>query len=91
VATLFVSHKVEDFDALDLVHDAVGAMQRAAGVTNQAGFCSETDPSLVFILHRFPTLEQAHAFVDAYPDLMAAMEKGGVEASSVMTQLYEYA
>lgn len=50
---------------------------------------SETDPSVVLNLHRFPTLVQAHAFVDSKPDLMAAMEKGGVETPSVMTQFYD--
>lgn len=89
MATLFVSHTVEDFDAWKRVCDTVGDMQRAAGVTDQAVFRSETDQSPVLILHRFPTLVQAHPFVDSDPDLMAATEKDGVEPSSVMTQFYE--
>jgi len=89
MATLFVSHRVEDFDAWKRVYDTVGDMQRAAGVTEQAVFRSEGDPNLVLILHRFATLEQAHAFVDSNPDLMGAMEKGGVVASTLTTEFYQ--
>jgi hypothetical protein len=87
VATLFVSRKVEDLGALELVYDAVGP----SGAPGPAVIRSGTDPSLWINLHRFLTLVPAHAVVDSNPDLMAAMEKGGVEASGVMTRFYEEA
>lgn len=58
-------------------------------MTEQAVFRSEGDPNLVLILHRFATLEQAHAFVDSNPDLMGAMAKCGVVASTLTTEFYQ--
>ena len=74
-----VSHPVKDFAAWRVVYDSVEAIRQKAGVTDAEVFQDPKDPNMVVIIHRFPTVEAAQAFLGD-PALKEAMMKGGVTA-----------
>ena len=74
-----VSHPVKDFAAWKVVYDEAGPIRDQAGVTGAEVFTDAADPLMVVVIHRFPSVEAANAFL-GNPDLAAAMERGGVTA-----------
>jgi quinol monooxygenase YgiN len=74
-----ISHPVKDFAAWKVVYDAAGPVRDQAGVTGAEVFTDAADPLMVVVLHHFPSVEAANAFL-GNPDLAAAMEQGGVTA-----------
>jgi hypothetical protein len=51
----------------------------AAGVTGAEVFIDATDPLMVVVLHRFPSMEAAQGFFSD-PALIAGMQRAGVTA-----------
>lgn len=88
MASLFVLHRVRDYDAWRRVYDSVADMQKAGGVVEEAVYRTEGDPNIVLVFHRFSSLEQAHAFVQS-PELREVMAKAGVEEGSLRLEFYE--
>jgi quinol monooxygenase YgiN len=78
VATIFILHRVADYDAWRQVYDDVAPMQQAGGVIEEHVYRAKGDPNNVLVMHRFTSIEQADAFA-AKPELRAAMQRGGVE------------
>ncbi len=75
-----VSHPVKDYAAWRVVYDSAEPIRQKAGVTGAEVFHDPKDSKMMVIIHRFPTLEAAQAFLGD-PGLKAAMEKGGVTAA----------
>ena len=76
-ATLLVRHRVEDYPAWRSVYDAVENLRQEHGCTDDEVLVDPGDSSEVYVLHRFPSLEQAQAFAGS-ADLREAMHRAGV-------------
>ncbi len=74
-----ITHPVKDFAAWRVVYDSVEPMRQKAGVTGAEVFRDPKTPNLLVIIHRFASLEAAHAFLDD-PALKDVMTKAGVTA-----------
>lgn len=74
-----VSPPVADFAAWRVVHEEAQPARDAAGVTGAEVFVDAANPSMVVVIHRFPSVDAAQGFF-ANLDLKAAMERGGVTA-----------
>jgi len=74
-----VSHPVKDFAAWKVMYDGAEQVRQKAGVTGAEVFQDLADPNKIVVIHRFPSLESAKAFL-ADPGLKEAMMKGGVLA-----------
>ena len=75
-----ITHPVKDYAAWRVVFDQVAPLRQKAGVTGAEVFRDPTTPNLLVIIHRFPSLDAAHGFLDD-PALRDAMAKGGVTAA----------
>ena len=75
-----ITHPVKDFVAWRVVYDEVEPLRQKAGVTGAEVFRDPKTPNLLVIIHRFPSLEAAHAYLDA-PALKDAMARAGVTAA----------
>ena len=76
-ATLIVRHRVEDYGAWRAQYDSVEGLRQEHGCTNAEVMVDPADKREVFVLHRFPTLEQAQAFASS-GELREAMGRAGV-------------
>jgi len=76
-ATLLVRHEVADYDAWRSVYDGVQGLRDEHGCTGAEVMVDPADGKDVYVLHRFPTLEQAQAYAGS-PELREAMGKAGV-------------
>ena len=64
-ATLLVRHEVEDYAAWRSVYDSVEGLRDQHGCTGAEVMVDPTNKQDVYVLHRFPTLEQAQAYASA--------------------------
>jgi len=76
-ATLLVRHKVEDYTAWRSVYDSVDGLRKEHGCTDAEVMVDPADGSDVYVLHRFPTLDQAQAYAGSN-ELREAMGRAGV-------------
>jgi quinol monooxygenase YgiN len=76
-ATLFVHHQVRDYAAWRAEYDAVEGLRQQHGCTAAEVLVDPSDKQDVFVVHRFPTVEQAQAFA-ASAELKDAMGRAGV-------------
>jgi len=76
-ATLIVRHHVDDYGAWRSVYDSVDGLRQQHGCTSDEVMVAPGDKKDVFVLHRFPTLEQAQAFA-ASDELREAMGRAGL-------------
>ena len=83
-----IHHRVADFDAWKQVYDGVHDMQSEGGVRFHQVLRSQEDPSMVVVTHAFDSREAADAFF-ANPQLGPAMERAGVDASSLQVEHLE--
>ena len=79
-ATLIAKHEVADYDAWRSVYDTVDGLRAEHGCTDAEVMVDPADANSVFILHRFPTLEQAQAFAGS-DALREAMGRAGVQGA----------
>ena len=61
-ATLIVRHQVEDYAAWRAVYETVEGLRGQHGCTGAEVMVDPGNKQDVFILHRFPTVEQAEAY-----------------------------
>lgn len=80
MATLFVRHDVEDFDAWMKAYDAFDAERRSMGVTGHGVYRADHDPNSVTVYHHFDTMEAAKSFMTS-PRLEQVMREAGVKGS----------
>jgi quinol monooxygenase YgiN len=83
-----IRHRVADYDAWKAVHDSVRDFQREGGVRYQRVLRAVDDPNSVVVVHEFESREAAQAFF-SNPDLRAAMERGGVDESTLQLELLD--
>ena len=76
-ATLIVRHHVNDYGAWRSVYDSVDGLRQQHGCTSDEVMVDPGDKEEVFVLHRFPTLEQAQAFAGS-DELRDAMGRAGL-------------
>ncbi len=79
-ATLFVRHQVTDYAKWRDVYDTLDDLRARHGCTAQEVALNPTDSKDVFVLHRFPTVEQAQEFAGS-DDLREAMGRAGVASA----------
>ena len=76
-ATLIVRHRVEDYGAWRAQYEKTEGLRQQHGCTGAEVMVDPADKLEVFVLHRFPTLEQARAFASS-DELREAMGRAGV-------------
>ena len=86
----FVLHRVRDYGKWREVYDGAAGLQSAGGVVEEAVFRAEEEPDNVLVMHRFETLDEAHAYFDN-PELLAAVREAGVDEATIRLELYEEA
>lgn len=79
-ATLLVRHEVEDYAAWRSAYDNVEGLRQEHGCTDAEVLVDPADKQDVFVVHRFPTLEQAQDFAHN-PELRDAMGRAGVKGA----------
>ncbi|MFQ5855115.1 MAG: putative quinol monooxygenase [Anaerolineae bacterium] len=77
MATMFVRHKVSDYDNWKRAYDEFASVRREKGVTGASVYRDATDASTIIVTHRFKDLSAARAFANS-EELKAAMTKAGV-------------
>jgi len=77
-ATLLVRHQVEDYAAWRSVYDSLDGLRKEHGCTGEEVMVDPADKQDVFIIHRFPTLEQAQSFAGSN-ELREGMSQAGVK------------
>jgi len=58
-----MNHPANDFRAWKFEYDRAEAMRKKAAVTGAEVFQDPFDPNMVAVIHRFPSLEAARAFL----------------------------
>ena len=79
-ATLAVRHNVRDYAAWRKVYDELQPLRTQYGCTAQRVMQLPDDDSALYIIHDFPTAQQAGGFAHD-PALRAGMEQAGVEGA----------
>ncbi len=79
-ATLLVRHEVEDYAAWRSIYESVDGLRKEHGCTDAEVLVDPADKQDVYVLHRFPTVEQAQAFAGS-PELREAMGRAGVKGA----------
>jgi hypothetical protein len=74
-----VSHPVADYAAWRRVYDEGQSARDAMGVTGAEVFVDAANPSMVVVIHRFPSVKAAGDFLQ-HPVLKDAMARAGVTA-----------
>lgn len=80
-ATLLVRHQVEDFGAWRSVYDSLDGLRKEHGCTAEEVMVDPADKQDVFVIHRFPTLEQARSFAGSN-ELREGMGQAGVKGAA---------
>ena len=75
--TMFIRHRVADFNSWHRVYEDVESMQKAGGVIAEAVYQATNDPNEVTVTHDFAGEAEARSFAES-EDLTAAMERAGV-------------
>jgi quinol monooxygenase YgiN len=79
-ATLLVRHQVEDYAAWRSAYESVEGLRKEHGCTDAEVLVDPADKQDVYVLHRFPTLEQAQGFAGS-DGLRGAMGRAGVKGA----------
>ena len=77
-ATLLVRHQVGDYDTWRAAYDSVDGLRKDHGCTAAEVLLDPSDPKDVFVIHRFPSIDQAQAFAGS-DGLREAMANAGVQ------------
>ncbi len=77
MTTLFVRHKVKEYDAWKVAYDAFSTERKTMGVTNHDIYQATDNPNDVTVCHEFDNFDAAKAFIDS-PKLKEAMTTAGV-------------
>lgn len=76
-ATLIVRHRVNDYGAWRTAYDSVEDLRQQHGCTGAEVLVDPNDKQDVYVLHRFPSLDQAQGFAGS-SGLRDAMSRAGV-------------
>lgn len=75
--TMIVRHRVADYTAWRAVYETVEDLRQQHGCFGAEVMVDPADKEDVYVLHRFPSLEQAQAFAGS-DELREAMGRAGV-------------
>jgi hypothetical protein len=75
--TLIVRHRVADYGSWRSVYESVEDLRQRHGCSGSEVLVDPGDKLDIFVLHRFPTLDQAQAFAGS-DELKEAMGRAGV-------------
>lgn len=76
-ATLLVRHQVEDYAAWRTVYDSLDSLRDEFGCTGKEVLLDPSNDKDVYVVHRFPSVEQAQGFAGS-EGLHEAMGRAGV-------------
>ena len=79
-ATLVIRHQVRDYATWRKVYDEAGSLRTQHGCTAQRVMQLPNDGNDLFVIHDFPTAEQAASFAHD-PALREAMGQAGVDGA----------
>jgi quinol monooxygenase YgiN len=77
MVTMFVKHKVNDYDNWKRVYDDIASLRQEMGVTHASVHRDAHDPAVVIVTHQFDDLDAAAAFANS-DNLKSAMAEAGV-------------
>jgi quinol monooxygenase YgiN len=77
MTTLFVKHKVADYDRWKQGYDDFNDKRKGLGINAASVHRTPDDPDTIIITHRFKDTASAQAFMNA-EDLKSAMQEAGV-------------
>jgi heme-degrading monooxygenase HmoA len=83
MATLFVRHKVSDFNTWKKAYEAFDAERKTMGVTDHGVYQVDGNPNEVTIYHHFESMDSAKAFVGS-ARLKEVMKSAGVAGTPEM-------
>ena len=79
-ATMFARHTVNDYAAWRSVYEEVEPVRQQYGCTGAEVLTDPNDKNDVFVIHRFPSVEQAQGFASS-DGLREAMGRAGVSGA----------
>jgi quinol monooxygenase YgiN len=77
MTTMFVRHKVSDYDNWKRVYDEIAPARKEKGVTAASVHRDANDSNTIFVTHQFESMDAAKGFADS-EELKSAMHKAGV-------------
>lgn len=77
MASMLITHQVEDFAAWKKVFDSHASLRTSNGEISTQIFRDASDPNKLTIINKWNSLANAQKFAHS-PELKAAMEKAGV-------------
>ncbi len=77
MATMFVRHKVSDYDNWKRVYDEFASVRKEKGVTAASVHRDSNESDLIIVVHKFMDMNSAMAFANS-EELKATMERAGV-------------
>ena len=77
MATMFVRHKVSDYDSWKRAYDEFASVRKEKGLTAASVHRDPNDPDIIIVMHQFKDMNAAKGFANS-EDLKSAMAKGGV-------------
>lgn len=75
--TMFVRHRVNNYEDWKRVYDDFGSVRKEKGVTGASVHRDANDPNAITITHQFKDMNAATAFANS-EDLKSAMANAGV-------------
>jgi quinol monooxygenase YgiN len=79
-ATMFVKHRVNDYNSWKHEYDEIASVRKQKGVTAASVHRDPKDPNTVVVMHRFKDMNSAKGFADS-GELKSAMTKAGVNGA----------
>ena len=77
MASLFVRHKVDDYNTWKSVYDEFASYRKENGVTAASVHRDADDPNIIIVMHQFKDMNAAKEFTNS-EDLKSTMQKAGV-------------
>ena len=77
MATMFVRHKVNNYDNWKRAYDEFASVRKEKGVTGASVHRDANDPNIIIGIHKFKDMDAAIGFANS-DDLKSAMAKAGV-------------
>ena len=77
MATIFVKHKVKDYNTWKKAYDEFSSIRKEKGVIGASVHRDAKDPNTLVVMHRFPDKGKADAFMNS-DKLKSAMETAGI-------------
>lgn len=77
MVTMFVRHKVGDYNSWKRIYDEFASVRKLKGVKAASVHRDSNDPNLIIVRHQFEDMSKAKEFYES-EDLKSTMAKAGV-------------